>query len=105
MINLHENMLPTSAGVEPTTSWSPVGRRIQLSHRGRQTIQVICYLQIQISTVFILYTISTFSFQQEAQANSAEPDQMLQNAASDQGLHCLPFTEQFKNIKYIMIDQ
>ena len=28
-------MLPTSAGVEPTTSWSPVGRRIQLSHRGR----------------------------------------------------------------------
>ena len=22
-------------GVEPATSWSPVGRRIQLSHRGR----------------------------------------------------------------------
>ena len=35
MINLHEGMLPTSAGVEPATSWSPVGRRIQLSHRGR----------------------------------------------------------------------
>ena len=29
-------MLPTSAGVEPATSWSPVGRRIQLSHRGWQ---------------------------------------------------------------------
>ena len=28
-------MLPTSAGVEPATSWSPVGRRIQLSHQGR----------------------------------------------------------------------
>ena len=28
-------MLPTSAGAEPATSWSPVGRRIQLSHRGR----------------------------------------------------------------------
>ena len=28
-------MLPTSAGVEPATSSSPVGRRIQLSHRGR----------------------------------------------------------------------
>ena len=27
-------MLPTSAGVEPVTSWSSVGRRIQLSHRG-----------------------------------------------------------------------
>ena len=35
MINLHERMLPTSAGVEPATSWSPVGRRIQLSHQGR----------------------------------------------------------------------
>ena len=35
MINLHERMLPTSAGVAPATSWSPVGRRIQLSHRGR----------------------------------------------------------------------
>ena len=28
-------MLPISAGVEPATSWNPVGRRIQLSHRGR----------------------------------------------------------------------
>ena len=37
MINLHERMLPTS-GVEPATSWSPVGRRIQLSHRGRQIL-------------------------------------------------------------------
>ena len=26
MINLHVRMLPTSAGVEPATSWSPVGR-------------------------------------------------------------------------------
>ena len=35
IINLHERMLPTSVGVEPATSWSPVGRHIQLSHRGR----------------------------------------------------------------------
>ena len=35
MINLHERMLPSSAGVEPATSWSPVGRRIQLSHQGQ----------------------------------------------------------------------
>ena len=32
MINLHERMLPISTGVEPATSWSPVGRRIQLSN-------------------------------------------------------------------------
>ena len=37
MINLHERMLPTSVGVEPATTWSPVGRRIQLSHRCRLT--------------------------------------------------------------------
>ena len=37
MINLHERMLPTSAGIEPATSWSPVGRRIQLRHRGHWT--------------------------------------------------------------------
>ena len=29
-------MLPTSAGVEPATSWSPVGWRIQMSHQGRR---------------------------------------------------------------------
>ena len=29
-------MLLTSVGVEPATSWSSVGWRIQLSHRGRQ---------------------------------------------------------------------
>ena len=28
-------------------------------------------------------------------ANSVDPDQMLQNAASDQGLHCLPLIQQF----------
>ena len=28
MISLRERMLPTSAGVEPVTSWSPVGRHI-----------------------------------------------------------------------------
>ena len=26
MINLHEKMLPDMAGIEPATSWSPVGR-------------------------------------------------------------------------------
>ena len=35
-------MLPTSAEVEPATSWSPVGRRIQLSHRGRRCMLHYC---------------------------------------------------------------
>ena len=38
-------MLPTSAGVEPATSWSPVGRRIQLSHRGGEG-DCICSLVV-----------------------------------------------------------
>ena len=33
-------MLPTSEGVEPATSWSPVGWRIQLSHRATNTVSV-----------------------------------------------------------------
>ena len=45
MINLHERMLPTSAGVEPATSWSPVGRRIQLSHQGRP---IHCYNNFKV---------------------------------------------------------
>ena len=44
MINLHERMLPTSAGVEPATSLSPVGRRIQLSHRGRKQLNDVLLL-------------------------------------------------------------
>ena len=39
-INLHERMIPTSAGVKPATSCSPVGRRIQLSHRGQHILLV-----------------------------------------------------------------
>ena len=35
MINPYDWMLPTSVGVEPATSWSPVGRRNQLSRQGR----------------------------------------------------------------------
>ena len=41
MINLHERMLSTSAEVEPATSWSPVGRRVQLSHRDRQKVSIV----------------------------------------------------------------
>ena len=38
MINLHERMLPTLAGVEPVTSWSQVGQRIQLSPKYWDTL-------------------------------------------------------------------
>ena len=37
---------------------------------------------------------TTYSDRQ-AWANSIDPDQTPQNAASDQGLHCLPLTQQF----------
>ena len=48
MTNLHERLLPTSAGVEPATSWSPVGRRIQLSHRGRYTAELRRYNVLEV---------------------------------------------------------
>ena len=34
-------------------------------------------------------------FTQQYWENSEDPDQMLQNAASDQGLHCLQFIQLF----------
>ena len=46
-------MLPTSAGVEPATSWSPVGRRIQLSHRGRRTLGKL-FIRRYIEFFFII---------------------------------------------------
>ena len=48
MINLHERILPASAGVEPATSWSPVGRCIQLSHRGGR-FKGICYKEAALT--------------------------------------------------------
>ena len=48
MINLHERMLPNSVGVEPATSWSPVWRRIQLSHRRRYTVYITRSLLVPI---------------------------------------------------------
>ena len=54
MINLHERMLPTSAGIVPATSWSPVGRRIQLSHRGRQIVIIIIIIIITIIIIIII---------------------------------------------------
>ena len=47
-INLHERMLPTLEGVEPVTSWSPVGRHIQLSHRGPQIYRKFHLLKLKI---------------------------------------------------------
>ena len=57
MINLHERMLPTSAGVEPATSWSPVGRRIQMSHRGRPLMSENCVIGVTKTIFSCLATV------------------------------------------------
>ena len=78
MINLHERMWPTSAGVKPATSWSPVrpgkeSRRVNIkSNTGTHHLPIVVGRPVKGYL-----------------ANSADPDQMPQNAASDQGLHCL----------------
>ena len=38
----------------------------------------------------------------QAWANNADPDEMLQNAASHQGLHCLPLIQQFKTLHWVV---
>ena len=54
MINLHERMLPTSAGVEPTTSWSPVGRSDILFGRRCGVSLILCCLVVYSTTWFVL---------------------------------------------------
>ena len=50
------------------------------------------------------YEICTIiNWDRQALANSVDPDQMPQNAASDQGLHCLPYIQQYySHIKWIL---
>ena len=50
-------MLPTSAGVEPATSWSPVGRRIQLSHLGRLCL-LCCFTVVFVNPVYCPFDIT-----------------------------------------------
>ena len=50
--------MPTSAGIEPATSWSPNGPRIQLSHRGRPSYISVCSLSVLYSSKFILMATS-----------------------------------------------
>ena len=55
-----------------------------------------------ITMAIILNTVTNLSIylDRKAFANSVDPDQMLQNVASHQGLHCLPYIQQyFKCIK------
>ena len=57
IISLHERMLPTSAGVEPATFWSPVGRRIQLSHQGRHLYgDILRYILLQLRQYLSIYS-------------------------------------------------
>ena len=46
-----------------------------------------------------LFTLEILQYwNRQAWANSIDPDQMLQNMLSDQGLHCLPLIQQFLDI-------
>ena len=42
-------------GVEPTTSWSPVGQRIQLSHRGRHAYIIVSLISMAQLIINIFY--------------------------------------------------
>ena len=50
-----------SAGVEPATSWSPVGRRIQLSHRGLRNNTVQLHVVIEYIVQYALHVRSVSS--------------------------------------------
>ena len=44
-----------------------------------------------------MYLIYQNYWDRQAWANSVEPDQMLQHAASDQGLQCLPLIQKISD--------
>ena len=46
-------------------------------------------------TIHYVYCIYHIYSDKHARANSVGPDKTPQNAASHQGLHCLPFIHQF----------
>ena len=48
-------MLPTSAGVEPATSWSPVGRRIQPVN----SICLVLFDQLKASVFYVVWPINS----------------------------------------------
>ena len=52
-------------------------------------------LEAEIVKGRIADTIITIIFGTEGFANSVEPDQMLQNTASDQAVHGLPYIQQY----------
>ena len=54
-------------------------------------------MQYRMKVSFCLYCIYPTYVHRQAWANSEDPDQTPQNAASDQGLHCLPLIKQFLN--------
>ena len=45
--------------------------------------------------IFISYHNNPKYWDKSALANSVDPDQMPQNVASDLGLHCLPYIQQY----------
>ena len=45
--------------------------------------------------------IYSMYWDRQARANSVDPDQMPQNVASDQSLHCLPLIQQFLHVSTV----
>ena len=43
----------------------------------------------------LIYSIYSMYLDRQVRANSVDPDEMPQNAASHKGLHCLPVIQQF----------
>ena len=61
-----------------------------------RSVELHCWL---MSFCLVMYRNSPNYWDRQALANSVDPDQTSQNAASDQGLHCLPLVHQ--NLKQI----
>ena len=95
-IDLSERMLLDLVEIKPTTSWSSNGRasdwgtEVAILFRSdlvnAQADQGLCFLYLQL-------THCSLETPERVFVNSADPDQMLQNA--DQVLYCLQVVQPF----------
>ena len=71
------------------THWNHLAKTMRMSSHN------ICFGGELRKIVILIYCNNPKYWDRRAFANSVDPDQMPQNAASDQGLHCLPYMQRY----------
>ena len=108
MINLHETMLPTSAGVESTNSWSPVLRASNWAIEAGTCPSYFVYHSEnnfpKTHDVLIIKWAAPCKNMSLGIYGQQRPRSTCADAQSDQGLHCLQ-TESLDTVEWMNGEQ